>query len=389
MIGKINIIGEIGSYEDEQGNIVKCVDLIDIVAQVKAQRELGLSSNDPVTEFEVTVNGPGGYCDVGFDIYDFLRTIPEAVTTIAVEQCASIDTVIWFAGSKRIALCPLMIHNPWASGIKGDADHIQQAADEMRAEEDKLISFYSKHTSMEKIALDALMKQETYIYPEMAFKLGFSTELSTENIINKPVAYKAVAKVKENMSTEIKGLKAQIEKLSTIVSKALKIKPKSLIATEQSGKILTITNGDGSEIPGNPDAGDMVMIDGTPAPDADYVLPELGITITTVAGLITTVIDTSQGSNDQKLAAANKEISELKATIEASKKEAEAAKTNLEKINTEVEGFKAMLALMEGKTTLPEHKNQFRKDDKEKDDRPLNIRMEEARAKIAARNKKQ
>lgn len=389
MIGKINIIGEIGSYEDEQGNIVKCVDLIDIVAQVKSQRELGLSSNDPVIEFHVTVNGPGGYCDVGFDIYDFLRTIPEAVTTIAVEQCASIDTVIWFAGTKRIALCPLMIHNPWASGIKGDADHIQQAADEMRAEEDKLISFYSKHTNMEKIALDALMKQETYIYPEMAFKLGFSTELSTENIINKPVAYKAVAKVKENMSTEIKGLKAQFEKLSATISKALNLKTKALIATEQGGKILTITNGDGSEITGNPDAGDMVMIDAALAPDDDYVLPEMGITITVVGGLITTVIDTSQGSNDKKLTAANKEISDLKAAIELAKKEAEENKKNLETISKEVEGFKAMLTLMEGKSELPEHKNQFRKDDKEKDERPLSVKMEEARAKINAKNKKQ
>jgi hypothetical protein len=104
------------------------------------------------------------------------------------------------------------------------------------------------------------MKQETYIYPDMAFKLGFTTELPTEKV-NTPVAYKAVAKIKENMSTEVKALSSKfdafVKKMDEIWNG--KNKAKALMVVEQGGQTLNITKADGSEVTGAPVAGDMVV----------------------------------------------------------------------------------------------------------------------------------
>lgn len=389
MIGEINIKGCIGSYEDEQGNLVKGYDLLDLIAQVKALRQLGITNNDPVTEFKTIIESPGGFVDVGFDIYDYLKTIPELVTTVATGMCASIATIIWFAGTKRSCNCPLMIHNPWLQNVQGDADELQEAADNTRAIEDKLISFYTKNTGMEKIAVDALMKNETWITPDMAYKLGFSTEAPTEE--TKTIQnYKAVARQKDIMSRETKGLLDEIKKISMTLNAFIKGKPKALMVTEQGGKSLSITNGDGTEIPGAPDAGDMVTIDGAPAPDGDYVITDLGITITTVGGLITTVIDTVAGSQDNKnlIAAKDKEIKDLKAALAAKDKEALETKNEIEAIGKDVNTFKEALAKMQGKTDLPQEKTLFRQGEKTKDERPLAIRMEEAKKRMAERSKK-
>lgn len=381
VIGKIEIKGDIGSYEDEQGNFIKGFDLLDLVSMVKAQRQIGLTNNDPVTGFEVTINSPGGFVNVGFDIYDYLKTIPELVTTIAIGMCASIATIAWFGGSKRIALCPLMIHNPWLGNISGDADKLQEAADSTRATEDMLISFYTKNTGIEKTAIDALMKIETYIPPQEAYDLGFATEAPTAQL-KTFTNYKAVARQKDTMSTEAKGLMAEFKKLSDSVMKALKTKVKALMVTEQGGKTLSIMNGDGTEIDGAPDAGDMVTIDGAAAPDGNYIIADLGITITTVGGLITTVIDTDAGSQDSKnLAIANNKIKELEGVIAAQKAEQEADKKALLEVVKDVESFKGVLAKMQGKTDLPDTKNQFRQDFEEKTTEEIHKSSEERRSK--------
>lgn len=380
VIGKILIKGDIGSYEDEQGKFIKGFDLIDLVSMVKAQRQLGLSSNDPVSEFEITIDSPGGFVNVGFDIYDYLKTISESVTTVATGMCASIATIVWFSGAKRITQCPLMIHNPWVGGVTGDADELQQAADETRAVEDKIISFYTKNTGIEKGAIDALMKRETYITPQEAYDLGFSTEPPTTQL-KTFTNYKAVARQKETMSTEAKGLLAEFKKLTDALAKIVTPKVKALMVVEQGGKSLSITNGDGTEIPGAPDAGDMVTVDGAPAQDGDYVIPDMGITITVVSGLITTVVDTTAVSKDNKLNAANVKIKELEAVIEANKKEATENKEALATISKEVETFKGVLAKMQSSTKLPETKNQFRGDGAEKTSEDIRKESEERRKK--------
>lgn len=377
MVGKIIINGQIGSERFKDGSVIKGVDLDDVVEQYEAQKATALS-------FEVEIKSPGGFCDVGYSIYEFLKTIPQQVTTIAIDQCASIATVIFLAGERRIAKCPLMIHNPWVGGVTGDADEIQKAADDMRAEEDKLINFYHKITGIEKVALDALMKIETYILPERAVKLKFATEAG--ETIGEIVNYKAVAKFKNDMSSEIKSLSKRLDSFIEKAEKFFSIekpkKAKGLTIADGSGKNLDIMNADGSDLTGNPVAGCTVMIEGAPAPDGDYVLPSVNITITVAGGVITSVAESAQ---EMTLEEALEALKKSNLEKEALSKELLENKKATEELAGKMENLETTLSAIEGKEIEVQPKSQFREQPKEKS---LKEKMAEYKEKQKAQEKK-
>ena len=80
MQGNIFINGLIGSFGTEQG-----VELIDIIQQVKKQPN--------ATSFKVNINSEGGAVDVGFDIYNYLRSLGKPIETFGSGLVASIATV--------------------------------------------------------------------------------------------------------------------------------------------------------------------------------------------------------------------------------------------------------------------------------------------------------
>lgn len=382
MIGKILIVGDIG--KDIFGDSTGGVDLMDIISQVKAQRDIGLSKNDPVTEFEVDITSYGGYVETGFDIYTYLTSIPETIKTIAKEYCASIATVIFLAGNKRVSYCDLMIHNPWTE-VSGDADQLQAAADDIKATEEMLISFYAKHTGLEKVALDALMKQESYINPQKAFELGFSTELPTE-IQTKTANYRAVAKINDSMSKETKGLMSKLDEMTKTVKNFIegktepaKTPAKALDVADKDGKTLSITNSDGSEITGVPVVGNNVMVDGANA-EGEFVIPSMSISITVGAGVITAV--TPMADENKELETANNKIKDLETELASLKAEKEETKKDTEELAKKVLAFEAQLKAITGKSPEHQAQNRFRQPDEEKDTRPLAVRMEEAKKKL-------
>jgi ATP-dependent protease ClpP protease subunit len=206
MIGHIYINGLIGSFKDEVG-----VELIDIVSQVQRQRD--------AEEFIVHINSKGGDIDKGYDIYNYLKNLPQRITTEINGMCASMATVIALAGEKRVMVegSQFMIHNPWAAEVNGDADELLSIHEAMRGEEDKMIAFYADHTGILKEGLDALMKAETYLTPEKALELGFITEI-------KPFqAIKAMAFKKEEVQKENTMAKVGKEILDTIKAMCLKL----------------------------------------------------------------------------------------------------------------------------------------------------------------------
>ena len=96
MTGNIYINGSIGTFYDENGNVLdQGVNLLDVILQVK---------NQPKAEaFKVYIDSPGGYVDVGFEIYDYLKSLNKPITTIGQGLVASIATVIFMAGGHKKA----------------------------------------------------------------------------------------------------------------------------------------------------------------------------------------------------------------------------------------------------------------------------------------------
>lgn len=282
VIGIINIHGCIGTIDGVQG-----VELIDVIAQVQSQPD--------AESFIVDINSPGGDCDKGYEIYNYLRSIGKPLTTRISGQCMSIATIPYLAGDIRIS-GPIMIHNPWLSNMSGDSDELLLAAEMMRSEEDKMIDFYAEHTGNTREALDALMKSETYLTPEQALTLKFST---TSQI--KPLAYKnSMSKVIESLDSLLKkyGFKEQKQEPQK----------KALSVTDASGATFNI------EMAGDtPAVGDMVTdANGQPV-SGKLDLAEMNVSLTIEAGVVTEVAPMQSQATAEQVAALQKENEELKA----------------------------------------------------------------------------
>lgn len=315
MIAPIYINGLIGSYNGNVG-----VELIDVISQVKKYPE--------ATSYRVYINSEGGVCDVGHSIYSYLNTIGKPVTTVARGLVASIATVPFLAGDVRIIEpdARLMIHNPWGE-CRGDVDDLELAAIEMRAEENKLISLYSKITGISKDGLDALMKNETYLSADKAIELGFATESLNQM---KAVAYLNT----NNMSNKI------MAKLDEILSSFSKTKAMAMDLTSADGKKVVVEFADGVE-DGMPEAGDKISVDGTPL-SGDVVMSD-GSTVKAEGGVITEVVPVVAAEE-----AAPEEVNE----IEALKAELETYKAKVAALETDKVEFETKttekLAMLEG-----------------------------------------
>lgn len=163
MTGNIYISGQIGSFDGNPG-----VSLLDVVSQVKKQPK--------ATTFTVHINSEGGLVDVGFDIYHYLKSLGKPITTIGSGIVASIATVIFMAGTKRLIRenTPFMIHLPWG-GSMGTADELSQFAAQLKSIEKKMVGFYKQSLDIEEQAILPLLKNETWLSASQLTTLGFTT----------------------------------------------------------------------------------------------------------------------------------------------------------------------------------------------------------------------
>lgn len=193
------INGVIGTIDNVRG-----IELSDVVSQIKQQGSFD--------ELEVIIGySEGGVVQVGFDIYNYLKSLNKPITTVIESYCASISSVIFLAGDKRIIKqnAKLMIHNPWGQPT-GDAELLESYSAELRKIEKQITDIYNDKTSIGKETLSALMRNETEMTANEAVDLGFAHEVG-EQI--KAVAYFKFNKndmSKKNLKEQLAGLLAKL-----------------------------------------------------------------------------------------------------------------------------------------------------------------------------------
>jgi ATP-dependent Clp protease protease subunit len=132
----------------------------DNVANLIIAQLLFLEAEDPERDISLYINSPGGSITAGLAIYDTLQFIKNDVTTICVGQAASMAAVLLAAGheKKRFALphSKILIHQPWMSGLQGQATDIEIHAKEilrMRTSLNKILADHA-HQPVERIEKD-------------------------------------------------------------------------------------------------------------------------------------------------------------------------------------------------------------------------------------------
>ncbi|HET7150762.1 MAG TPA: ATP-dependent Clp protease proteolytic subunit, partial [Candidatus Acidoferrum sp.] len=127
------------------------------------------------------INSPGGSITAGFAIYDTMQFVKPDVVTTCVGQAASIAAVLLVGGApkKRFALpnARILIHQPWMSGLGGQATDIDIHAKEILRMRTTINELLAKHTgqSMDRIEKD--VERDYIMNAQQAKEYGMIDEI--------------------------------------------------------------------------------------------------------------------------------------------------------------------------------------------------------------------
>jgi ATP-dependent protease ClpP protease subunit len=284
----VRIHGVIGSYL-ENGKEVKGVELLDIIAQVKASPD--------AQAILVHIKSPGGLVDEGDRIYDYLLSLKTQgiqVDTITDGNIGSIATKLFLAGDQRTIVegHEFFIHNPWTQPQAGDSNQIALELQALKQTENNLRAFYQAHTKITDVGLKGLMDKETGMNAEQAVMLGFATQkIAGSSKPDKP-SLKAFALLKSH--TMPKESLTPGQKFGQMLDQILGFKKaeasevKALDLEMDGGVKMTVN----SEDPNNLVGADATMTDeagaAMPAPDGEHKLAD-GRVLVVAAGKVTEV----------------------------------------------------------------------------------------------------
>jgi ATP-dependent Clp protease protease subunit len=140
------VIFLVGPIDDYMANLV--------VAQL-----LFLESENPDKDINLYINSPGGSVTAGLAIYDTMKFLKPAVSTMCIGQAASMGAFLLSAGTKGkryiLPSARVMIHQP-SGGAQGQATDIAIQAKEILYIRERLNEAMAANTGqdVEKIARD-------------------------------------------------------------------------------------------------------------------------------------------------------------------------------------------------------------------------------------------
>jgi ATP-dependent protease ClpP protease subunit len=129
-------------------------------------------------QIRVEINSPGGNVFDGIAIYNALRNHPAEVTTRVDGIAASIASIIFQAGDRRVMnpAAQLMIHN--AHGVTaGDSRDHAEMAELLDQQDGVLAAIYAAHGSEDAEHYRSLMNAETWLTAERAVAEGLADEI--------------------------------------------------------------------------------------------------------------------------------------------------------------------------------------------------------------------
>jgi ATP-dependent Clp protease, protease subunit len=153
----------------------------DNVANLVIAQLLFLEAEDPERDISLYINSPGGSITAGLAIYDTLQFIKNDVTTICVGQAASMAAVLLAAGTnkKRFALpnAKILIHQPWMSGLQGQATDIEIHAKEILRMRTSLNEILARHTHQTNDRIEKDVERDYIMTAEQAKDYGIIDEV--------------------------------------------------------------------------------------------------------------------------------------------------------------------------------------------------------------------
>ena len=147
----------------------------DNVASLVTAQLLFLESENPKKEISLYINSPGGLVTAGLGIYDTMQYIKPDVSTLCIDQAASMGSFLLSAGTKgkRFSLpnSRIMVHQP-SAGYQGQATDIEIHAKEVLSLKKRLNEIYSKHTNKSVDEIKEALERDNFMTPDSAKQFG-------------------------------------------------------------------------------------------------------------------------------------------------------------------------------------------------------------------------
>ncbi|HEX6347835.1 MAG TPA: ATP-dependent Clp protease proteolytic subunit [Candidatus Dormibacteraeota bacterium] len=148
----------------------------DHIANLVVAQLLFLASEDPEREVWLYINTPGGSVTAAMMIYDTMQYIPPQVATLCTGMAASGGSLLLAGGAPgmRFSLphASILIHQPWASGMQGQATDLEIHAREILRQRAELVRIYSKHCNQPPEKVERDLERDFFMTPEEAVKYG-------------------------------------------------------------------------------------------------------------------------------------------------------------------------------------------------------------------------
>ncbi|PQA89761.1 ATP-dependent Clp protease proteolytic subunit [Hyphococcus luteus] len=149
-----------------------------IVAQL-----LFLEAENPKKEISFYINSPGGSVSAGLAMYDTMKFIRPAVSTMCVGMAASMGSLLLTAGDKdmRFSLpnSRIMVHQP-SGGFQGQASDIERHAQDIIKLKRRLNEIYVEHTGQSYETIEKTLDRDHFMDPEEAVSFGLIDKVLSE-----------------------------------------------------------------------------------------------------------------------------------------------------------------------------------------------------------------
>lgn len=281
-------------------------------------------------KIDIKLHCDGGSVLEGWAIYDRLRATGKTISATVEGNAASMATIIMMAAPKerRYAYesAQICVHNPWLCpwqlGNSANADDLQKYADDLRAEQQKMVDLYVDRCGCTADDIQALMDEDKYIGAEEAKNYGLIGSIIPPASASKKSHSKGArhGEQHKNNNTNTKKMDKKdkkdenVEVKQSFIDKVLKFFGKSSIAEITFGMDLNTADGQTLTVQreeGAPQVGDQA------SPDGEFVMPD-GSTIVVADGVITEIRPANDEENTddpQPTDDKDKKIADLEAQI--------------------------------------------------------------------------
>jgi ATP-dependent Clp protease protease subunit len=155
----------------------------DQIATLVVAQLLFLEAENPKKEIAFYINSPGGIVTSGLAIYDTMRYIRPAVSTMCIGMAASMGSLLLTAGAKdmRFSLpnSRIMVHQP-SGGFQGQASDIERHAQDIIKLKRRLNEIYVEHTGQPYEVIERTLDRDHFMTPEEAADFGLIDTVLSE-----------------------------------------------------------------------------------------------------------------------------------------------------------------------------------------------------------------